>query len=128
LALPPGRTPLAIEAGPQRLALPPGGGGVGGPDFIVHPNGEIVAVPTGATGPTPVASGKGMQFTGGSGGHGLDARVTDVRVMDPVTGGKYPHPNGYVSYSNGAGQTVDPTTGQTISRSDPNWHLDWSSR
>ena len=127
LALPPGRTPLAIEAGPQPLALPSGGAHATGPDFIVHPNGEIVAVPTGATGPTPVASGKGMQFTGGSGGHGLDARVTDIRVMDPVTGGKYPHPNGYVSYSNGAGQTVNPTTGQTVGRSDPSWHLDWSS-
>ena len=33
--------------------------------------------------------------------------------MDPVTGGKYPYPNGYVSYSNEPGQAVNPATGQT---------------
>lgn len=35
--------------------------------------------------------------------------------MDPVTSGKYLYPNGYVSYFNEAGQTVNPFTGQTIS-------------
>jgi hypothetical protein len=35
------------------------------PDFVVHPNGEIVPVPEGAMGPTAVESGKGFQFTGG---------------------------------------------------------------
>lgn len=65
-----------------------------GPTFIAHPNGEVVPVPSGATGPTVVESGKGFQFTDGSGGPGLDPRVTDVRVMDPVTGGKYPYPYG----------------------------------
>jgi hypothetical protein len=59
-----------------------------------------------------VDSGKGFQFTGGSGGHGLDPRTTDVRIMDPVTGGKYEYPNGYVSYSNGSGQAVNSYTGQ----------------
>jgi hypothetical protein len=97
-----------------------------GPTFIAHPNGEVVPVPSGATGPTAVESGKGFQFTGGSGGPGLDPRVTDVRVMDPVTGGKYPYPNGYVSYSNEAGQAVNPATGQTIGKSDPMWHWPWS--
>ena len=72
-----------------------------------------------------MASGKGFQFTGGSGGPGLDPRVTDVRVMDPVTGGKYPYPNGYVSYSNEAGQAVNPATGQTVGKSDPMWHWPW---
>ena len=96
-----------------------------GPTFIAHSNGEVIAVPSGATGPTPVASGKGFQFTGGSGGPGLDPRVTDVRVMDPVTGGKYPYPNGYVSYSNEAGQAVNPATGQTVGKSDPMWHWPW---
>jgi hypothetical protein len=103
-----------------------GGGAARGPSFIVHPNGEAVPVPEGATGPTPVSSGNGSQFTGGSGGSWLDSRVAGVRVMDPVTGGKYLYPNGYVSYFNEAGQTVNPFTGQTIARSDPFWHWEWS--
>ncbi len=92
---------------------------------MVHPNGEIVPVPEGAVGPSPVDSGKGFQFTGGSGGNGLDPRVTDVRIMDPVTTGKYPYPEGYVSYGNG-GQTVNPWTGQTVSNADPWAHWPWS--
>jgi len=98
----------------------------GSPNFVVHPSGEVVPVPTGAVGPTPVRSGNGFQYTGGSGGHGLDPRVTDVRIMDSVTTGKYPKPDGYVSYGNAGGQTVNPWTGQTISRSDPWWHWEWT--
>ena len=126
LALPAGNQPLALPPGPERLALPPGSTPPRGPDFIVHPNGEIIPVPTGATGPTPADTGRGFQFTGGSGGHGLDPRVTGVRVMDPVTSGKYPKPNGYASYMNQTGQTVDPGSGRTIPRSDPNAHIEWS--
>jgi hypothetical protein len=74
-----------------------------------------------------VASGKGFQFTDGSGGHGLNSRVTGVRIMDRVTTGKYPYPNGYVSYFNQFGQTVNPYTGQTISPSDPFWHWAWGA-
>lgn len=96
------------------------------PSFIAHPNGEIVAVPRGAMGPTPTATGKGFQFTGGSGGHGLDPRVTGIRIMDPVTTGKYPYPHGYVSYVNRSGQTVNPWTGRTVPRSDPWAHWPWS--
>lgn len=110
----------------EELAPEAAGAAGRGPDFIVHPNGEAIPVPEGATGPTPVRTGKGVQFTGGSGGHGLDPRVMDVRVMDPVTTGKYPYPNGYVSYSNAAGQAVNPYTGQTLARSDPWWHWAWS--
>lgn len=101
---------------------------LGRPNFIVSSNGEIVAVPEGAVGPTMADSGNGMQFTGGSGGRGLDPRVTDIRVMDPVTTGKYTYPDGYVSYSNAAGQTVSPVTGQTIGRSDPFWHWQWGPK
>jgi hypothetical protein len=90
----------------------------GGIDFIVHPNGDTVIVPEGASGPFPAESGKGFQFIDGSGGHGLDPRTTDVRIMDPTPR----YPNGYASYSN-AGQTVDPYTGRTISPSDPWWHI-----
>jgi hypothetical protein len=62
------------------------------------------------------------RFTGGSGWHGLDPRTTDVRIMDPVTSGKYQYPDGYVSYSNGSGQAVNPYTGQTIGKADAWWH------
>lgn len=96
------------------------------PNFVVHPNGEIVPVPTGAIGPTPARTGSGFQFRGGSGGHGLDPRVTDVRIMDPVVGGKHPLPNGYVSYGNASGQTVNPWTGRTIDPGNPWWHWQWS--
>lgn len=39
-----------------------------GPSFIAKSNGEVIRVPEGATGPTPVRTGNGFQFTGGSGG------------------------------------------------------------
>lgn len=93
------------------------------PDFIVSPGGTAFPVPKGASGPFPAQSGKGFQFTGGSGGHGLSPRTTDVRIMDPVTTGKYQYPSGYGSYGNAAGQTVNPSTGQTIPKSDPLWHI-----
>ncbi len=102
------------------------GGGSGGPSFITNSNGETIPVPEGASGLTPVDSGKGFQFSGGSGGNGLDSRVTGVRVMDPVTGGKYPYPNGYISYMNAEGQTVNPWTGQTVSNADPWAHWPWN--
>jgi RHS repeat-associated protein len=38
------------------------------PNFIVDAQGTAFPVPKGASGPIPVASGKGVQFTGGSGG------------------------------------------------------------
>ncbi len=97
-----------------------------GPSFIAKSNGEVIRVPEGATGPTPVRTGNGFQFTGGSGGSPLDARVAGVRVMDPVTSGKYLYPNGYVSYFNEGGQTVNPFTGSpNISPADPFWHWAW---
>jgi hypothetical protein len=119
------------RAGPRSVAATGfaaedgGAGAARSTNFIVHPNGEIVPVPEGAVGPSPVDTGKGFQFTGGSGGHGLDPRVTDVRIMDPVTTGKYTYPDGYVSYGNG-GQTVNPWTGRTISNADPWAHWPWS--
>jgi hypothetical protein len=98
----------------------------GVPDFIGTENGDLIPVPSGATGPIPADNGAGFQYTGGSGGNGLDPRVTNVRVMDPTLP-KPPspgYPNGYVSYSNAVGQTVNPYTGQTVSRSDPWWHIE----
>jgi hypothetical protein len=118
---------IAIGAGQTVLA----GLGVGGaaaaannsPDFIGQAEGPSIAVPDGATGPSLAETGKGFQLTGGSGGNGLDARVTEVRVMDPVTSGRYQYPNGYVSYGNGNNQTVNPWTGNTTSNADPVSHF-----
>lgn len=102
-----------------------GGGAARSPSFIVKPNGETVIVPEGAEGPFPVESGKGFMFRGGSGGHGLSDSASDVRIMDPVTGGKYPKPNGYASYLNRGGQTINPFTGQTVGKADPWWHWEF---
>jgi RHS repeat-associated protein len=102
-----------------------GGAGGQGVSFIAKSNGEVISVPEGAQGPRSVRSGNGFQFTGGSGGGPLDARVAGVRVMDPVTSGKYLYQNGYVSYFNEVGQSVNPFTGQTIPPSDPFWHWSW---
>ncbi len=96
-----------------------------GPSFVVKPNGETIIVPKGAQGPLPVNSGKGFQYVGGRGGHGLSDKATDVRIMDPVMGGKFPKPNGYASYSNSGGQAINPYTGQTVGKSDPMWHIEF---
>ena len=100
-----------------------------GPDFVAHVNGGIAIVPRGATGPIKT-KGAGVQYTGGSGGHGLDPDVTDVRFMDPTPPDvPYPYPNGYVSYSKSTGQAVNPYTGKpNISKSDPWWHMPWPGR
>lgn len=82
-------------------------------------NGDVIPVPNGATGPSLTNNSAGVQYNGGSGGNGLDFRVTNVRIMDPTPR----YPNGYVSYSNGSGQAVNPFTGQTIARTDPWWHI-----
>jgi hypothetical protein len=73
------------------------------PDFIVSPGGSAFPAPKGASGSFPAESGKGFQFTEGTGGHGLSPSTTDVRIMDPVTTGKYQYPSGYGSYGNEAG-------------------------
>ena len=93
------------------------------PAFIVSRGGTVYPVPQGASGPIPATSGKGIQFTGGSGGHGLSPNTTDIRIMDPITSGKYQYPGGYGSYGNAAGQIVNPLSGQTIPKSDPWWHI-----
>jgi hypothetical protein len=92
---------------------------------MVTPQGDVVAVPQGATGPMPLRTGKGVQYTDGSNGHGLDPRVSDVRIMDPTPPrGQSPgYPGGYVSYSNSRGQTVHPYTGRTIAPDDPFGHI-----
>lgn len=90
---------------------------------ISGPNGELLpAVPDNAIG-TPAQNGAGMVYDVAPGTDGLDPRVARVRVMDPVLTGRYPYPDGYVTYENSLGQAVNPLTGKTIGRSDPYWHI-----
>lgn len=59
-----------------------------------------------------------MQFTGGSGGNGLDPRVTGVRIMDANN-----NQGARAVYMNQSGQTVNPYTGRTVPNSDPFAHF-----
>jgi hypothetical protein len=83
---------------------------------------KIAAVPKGASG-TRTATGKGMEYQIPSGTPELSPNVASIRIMDPVTTGKYTYPNGYAVYMNKSGQTIDPITGQTISNSHPFAHI-----
>jgi RHS repeat-associated protein len=100
-----------------------------GPGFVVSRGGDVIPVPEGASGPNPVVNpqGKttGFSYTEGSGGPGLDPRVSDVRVMDPTAprGNSPGYPDGYVTYQNASGQGVDPQTGRTVPNSDPSRHI-----
>ena len=87
------------------------------PDFVVPSNGKAIPIPDGARGPTPTEK-PGVQYTGGSGGKGMDARTTGVRIMEPNS-----NQGTRVNYMNATGQTVDPATGKTISNADPRGHL-----
>lgn len=52
--------------------------------------------------------------------------VRSKKRMHPTILPKPPspgYPNGYVSYSNASRQVVNPYNGQTVSRSDPWWHI-----
>ena len=89
--------------------------------FVVNSAGEAVAVPQGARGPLSTENGKGMQYVGGAGGHGMNSRVTGVRVMDPSG-----RQGRRVNYMNERGQTVDPRTARTISNADPRGHLPYT--
>jgi RHS repeat-associated protein len=87
-----------------------------GPDFIVTPKGQAIRVPTGATGPNPTRA-PGVQYTGGSGGKGLNSRVAGVRVME---GNSNQGPRAV--YMNKSGQTVDPVKGGTVPNAHPQAH------
>jgi hypothetical protein len=88
----------------------------------------VIPVPHGASGPHPVRSGAGFQYTGGRGGSGLHPNVSGVRIMDPTPpkGPSPGYPHGYVNYFNAAkptAQSVHPYTGRTLSKGDPYWHI-----
>ena len=83
---------------------------------------KLPGVPRGSSG-VPVETGKGLEYAIPRGTAELDQRVTSVRIMDPVTSGKYQYPDGYAVYMNEAGQSVDPLTGRTLASSHPFAHL-----
>jgi RHS repeat-associated protein len=93
--------------------------------FIGQFRGPSIVVPNNAVGPTPSFSGKGVVYTGGQGGPGLDARVSGVRIMEPTAprGPSPGYPSGYAVYSNSTGQPVNPMTGQTVSPQSPTRHI-----
>jgi len=76
-------------------------------------------------GPISAQNGRGFRYIGGSGGHGLDARVSEVRIMDPVPprGRSSGYTGGYVTYSNAVGQSVNRYTGRTVAQADPIRHI-----
>lgn len=74
---------------------------------------KLSAVPRGATG-TPVRNGAGLEYQIPSGTAELSEKVASIRIMDPVTSGKYQYPNGYAVYMNTQGQRINPLTGQMV--------------
>ena len=59
-----------------------------------------------------------MSYQGGSGGKGMDTKVTGVRIMDADK-----NQGRRVNYMNKNGQTVNPQTGRTISNKDKSGHI-----
>lgn len=116
---------LAAETVAPRINVLPSSGN----RFLVGPGGDAIIVPRGASGPVPIINqgGRttGFGFTGGSGGLGLDSRVSNVRIMDATLprGPSPGYPAGYVNYQNIGGQSVNPFTGQTIAPNNPLWHM-----
>lgn len=94
----------------------------GGPDFIVTPSGQVFPVPTGAQGPVAAINnaGKtmGFGFTGGSGGNGLDPKVSNLTFKDANW-----NQGARAAYMNKAGQKVNPYTGKTIGNAEPWSHI-----
>jgi RHS repeat-associated protein len=86
-------------------------------DFVVTAKGTAIAIPDGAVGPLPT-NASGMQFQGGSGGKGMDQRVSGVRIMDA----NKTDPR-RASYNNNRNQKVARKTGHTISKDHPEAHI-----
>lgn len=126
----PGTTATNVQTGTPASTSQQGAVSTGPmPLIVVSPGGDAIPVPNGASGPVPVVNNAGnttgFGYTGGSGGNGLSGNTTGVRVMDPTParGASPGYPNGYVSYGNSSGQTVNGQTGQTVPRSDPSAHV-----
>lgn len=122
-----GFTAYAIEADKHSAQAPTNDSKA--PDFVVTPGGDAIPIPNGASGPNPVVNKggntTGASYTGGSGGKGLDPKVSGVRIMNPTppNAASPGYPNGYVTYQNPSGQGVNPQTGKTVSNSDPSRHI-----
>lgn len=87
------------------------------------PTVPLPGVPKGVVG-TSVRTGKGLEYAIPRGTAEISERVASIRIMDPVTTGKYVYPNGYAVYMNAQGQRVNPLTGQMIDDlSDPFAHI-----
>ncbi|RLK60072.1 RHS repeat-associated core domain-containing protein [Actinokineospora cianjurensis] len=85
------------------------------------PNGEDLP---GGMGPGELSdTGKGLIYHIPPGTPGVDPKVFYVRVMEPVTKGKYQYPNGYVSYLNKMRDPIHPLTGNSIPTSHPYRHI-----
>jgi hypothetical protein len=97
--------------------------GLDPPDFIGAPGGTAYPIPQGAQGPYSTRGTGGIQYQGGSGGNGLDSRVTGFHYMPPGMSGPYSYPGGRGMYNNSSGQIVDPGTGRTIPPGDPMSHI-----
>jgi hypothetical protein len=91
-------------------------GGMEAPSHIAYQQGNVFPLPQGALGPFPTR-GPGVQYIGGSGGNGLPSSVNRVRFMDET----HYHPKRVVYMNNN--QTVSPTTGKPVGRSNPEAHL-----
>jgi RHS repeat-associated protein len=94
--------------------------------FIGQVSGPSIVVPQGTIGPLPTDNLKGVQYSGGAGGPGLNGRVSGLRIMDP-TPPRPPspgYPAGNATYFNASGQAVNPFTGRVLERADPWWHID----
>ena len=129
-----GQNPFDPRGMAQDVLLGGGIGGVGGrlggtpgttpktPEVLRVGDVKLPAVPRGATG-TPTGTGKGLEYPIPPGTPALSDRVASVRIMDPVTTGKYQYPDGYAVYMNQGGQTIDPLSGQTIANAHPYAHI-----
>ncbi|MBU1088158.1 MAG: hypothetical protein KKD05_11670 [Candidatus Omnitrophica bacterium] len=91
------------------------------PDFVVSSDGTVYPVPKGAIGPTAVINESrnitGAAFTGGKGG--TNGQVSTMRIMDATLRA----PKGYIKYSNGYNQGVNPYTGRTGSFAETHYNI-----
>ena len=87
------------------------------PDQIGYNPGNTFPVPQNSIGPFPTR-GAGMMYMGGQGGNGLHPSIWGVRHMDANN-----NRGSSVTYFRSNGQSADPLTGRTLSKSDPAWHL-----
>jgi RHS repeat-associated protein len=92
------------------------------PSVIATQGLRLPGVPTGGI-VVATKSEKGLEYLIPARTAELDSRVVSIRIMDATTNGKYPYPDGYAVYMNAKGQSVNPLTGQVVSKTDPWAHI-----